>query len=111
MDDVRNILKAHLGKCAPRQAATFLQYSVEPHFSPIVRYGESEYVVVVAQKSGEVNYCEDVEEGFNISPLGRDGGVLEHWCNQDDLGVALDGLIQSPECRTENFGAARPFNP
>lgn len=110
LDEVRNIVKADLGKCTPQQAATFLQYSVEPHFSPIVRYGESGYVVVVAQKSDEVIYWEDVEEGFNISPLGQDGSVLEHWCNQDDLGIALERLIQSRERRTGNFGPARPFN-
>jgi hypothetical protein len=110
LDDVRNILKADLGKCTPQQAVIFGQYSVEPHFSPIVRYGEAGYVVVVAQKSDEVIYWEDVEEGFNISPLRPDGGVLEHWCNQDDLGIALDRLIQSRERRTGNSGPAQPLS-
>jgi hypothetical protein len=97
LDDVRNILKGDLEKCLPQQTAIFRQYSIEPHFSPIVRYGKSEYVVVVAQKSNEVIYWEDVEEGFNISPLGPDGNILEHWCNDDDLGIALDPLIESRE--------------
>ena len=39
-------------------------------------------------------YWEDVEEGFNISPLTPDGRVLEHWCNQDDLGIALNHWIE-----------------
>jgi hypothetical protein len=110
LDDVRKIMKGDLAKCTPQQTAIFRQYSVEPHFSPIVRYGESGFVVVVAKKSDEVIYWEDVEEGFNISPLGPDGSVLEHWCNQDDLGIALNRLIESRECRTGNFGPARPFD-
>jgi hypothetical protein len=110
VDDVRDILKADLERCTPEQAAVLGQYSVEPHFSPIVRYGESGYVVVVAPKSDEVIYREDVEEGFNISPLGWGGSILEHWCNQDELGIALDRLIQPRACRTGNFGPARAFN-
>lgn len=111
VDEVKEILKADLKKCNSRQIAIYRQYSVEPHFAPIVRYGKAENVVVVAQKSDEVIYWEDVEEGFNISPVGPDGRVLEHWCNQDDLGIALNRLIQSCERRTENFGPAKRLKP
>jgi len=34
-------------------------------------------------------YWEDVEEGFNTSPIGSDGMILEHRCNQDELCQAL----------------------
>jgi hypothetical protein len=34
-----------------------------------------------------------VEDGFNISPIGADGTVLEHWCNDDDLRFALNAWI------------------
>lgn len=110
IDEVKDILKADLKKCNPQQIAIFRQYSVEPYLAPIVRYGKAENVVVVAQKSDEVIYWEDVEEGFNISPAGPRGRVLEHWCNQDDLGVALNRFIQSRERRTGNFGPAKPLN-
>jgi len=78
IDQVKEILKAALEKCDPQQIAIFRQYSVEPYFAPIQRFGKLENVVVVAQQSGEVIYWEDVDEGFNISPVGPDGAVLEH---------------------------------
>ena len=34
-------------------------------------------------------YYEDVEEGFNFSAISRDAGILERWCNQDELRYAL----------------------
>ena len=45
---------------------------------------------MVAVKDGEVLYYEDVEDGFNRSPLSESGDVLEHWCNQDDHSSALN---------------------
>jgi hypothetical protein len=107
IDEVRDILKADLEKCDPQQIAIFQQYSVDPYFAPILRYGKLEKVVVVAQKSGEVMYWEDVEEGFNISPVGSDGRVLEHWCNQDALGIALNHWIEGR--KSDRCGPAKPF--
>ena len=50
-----------------------------------MRYGKMETVVVVARNGDRVIYYEDVEDGFNVSPLSSDGQVLEHWCNQDEF--------------------------
>ncbi len=94
IDDVRSILKADLEKCDPQQLAIFKQYSVDPYFAPIMRSGQLEKVIVVARKSDEVIYWEDVEEGFNISPVGEGGLVLEHRCNQDELGFALNRWVE-----------------
>jgi hypothetical protein len=110
IEEASNILKADLERCDAEQIATFRQHSVEPYLAPIVRYGKLENVVIVAQKSHEVIYWEDVEEGFNISPIGPDGRILEYWCNQDDVGVALNRLIQPREYRDGNFGPARPVD-
>ena len=110
IDEVKGILKAHLQGCSPEQIAIFRRYSVEPRFAPIIRYEIPERVVVVAQKSDEVIYWEDVEKGFNVSSVGPDGDVLEHWCNQDDLGIALARLIEPREHRTGNCGPARPLD-
>ena len=107
---MRDILRADLEKCDPQQIAAFRQYGVEPYFAPIQRYGKLENVVVVARKSEDVIYWEDVEEGFNISPVGPDGLVLEHWCNQDDLGIALNEWIDGRTRRDGNFGPAKPLN-
>jgi hypothetical protein len=74
--------------------AVFQKYSIEPYFAGIIRHGELENVVVVAKKSDEVIYWEDVEEGFNISRVRSDGLILEHWCGQDELGVALNRWIE-----------------
>jgi len=30
---------------------------------------------------------EDVEDGFNVSPLRPDGHALEPWCNQDEFAI------------------------
>jgi hypothetical protein len=110
LEDVKKILKADLEKCDPQQIAIFKQYSVDPYFAPILRYGELENVVIIAEKSGEVMYWEDVEEGFNISPVGPDGRVLEHWCNQDDLGISLNEWIEG-RAKHQNFSPAKPLNP
>ena len=110
IDAVKDIVKAHLKQFNSQQIAIFRQYSVEPYFASIVRYGKAESVVVVAQKSDEVIYWEDVEEGFNISLTGPGGHVLEHCCNQDELGVALRRLIQSRQFRTGSFGPAKPLS-
>lgn len=105
--EVAAVVMADLKKCDPQQIAVFRRYSVAPYFAPIVRYGIADIVVVVAQKSPEVIYWEDVEGGFNVSPIGPGGGVLEHSCIQDHLGVALNRLVQSRERGTANRGPTK----
>jgi hypothetical protein len=94
IDDVKAILNRDLGKCDAAQLEVFREYSVEPYFAPLERFGDTENVVVVARKSSEVMYWEDVEEGFNISPVASDGRILEHGSNQDNLGWALNRWIE-----------------
>lgn len=66
-----------------------------------------ETVVVVARKGEEVIYWEDVEEGFNVSPIGEGRRILEHWCNQDELRHALNAWIDGRE-RSTKLGPAVP---
>src|SRR6266516_3701150 len=87
VEEVRQIIQDDLALCDNEQIATFKKYSVEPYPAPICRYNETEYVVIVACKGDEAIYWEDVEEGFNVSRVGQDGQILEHWCNQDELGI------------------------
>ena len=82
----------HLRECDAEQLAAFNRYAVEPYAAPIVRYGKTESVVVIARRRDEFIYWEDVEEGFNLSRVGRDGRILEHWCNQEELRFALNLL-------------------
>jgi hypothetical protein len=90
---VRKVIDTDLARCDEEQIAAFKKYAIEPCLAPIVRYGRPETAVVVARKGNEVVYWEDVEEGFNVSPVAEDGQILEHWCNQDDLGLALNAWI------------------
>jgi hypothetical protein len=89
IETVSKIVEDDLKSCGGDEAATFSKYRVEPYLSPITRYGRDESVVVVARRQNEVIYWEDVEEGFNRSPVRADGRILEHLCNQDDLRLAL----------------------
>ena len=93
VEEVKQIVHRDLKACDDAQLAAFEKYSVEPYLAPIVRYGCAENVVVVARKGNEVIYWEDVEDGFNISPISAEGRVLEHWCNQDELAFALNAWI------------------
>jgi hypothetical protein len=70
------------------------KYRVELFSAPIVRYGRTESVVVIARNGDQVIYYEDVEDGVNVSPISPDGQVLEHWCNQDELRFALNTWIE-----------------
>ena len=93
VDAVREIVEQDLSRCDAVQREVFARYAVAPYAAPIRRYGKMETVVVVARQANEVIYWEDVEEGFNVSPVAPDGRVLNHWCNQDELGVALNRWI------------------
>jgi hypothetical protein len=97
VDGVKEIVKRDLAECDDHQIATFRQYSIEPSLVSIVRNGIVGSVVVVARTSNEVIYWEDIEEGFNVSPIGTDGSFLEHWCNQDGLRFALNFWIEGRE--------------
>src|SRR5580658_8680192 len=83
VESVKKIIECDLKACDDEQVAAFKRHGVEPFRAPILRHGKMESVVVVAQRRDEVIYWEDVEEGFNLSPVTADGRVLEHWCNQD----------------------------
>src|SRR6266542_3788757 len=94
VEDVKRIGGEDLAMCDAEQVAAFERYRVEPYLAPIVRYGKLETVVVVARRGAQAIYWEDVEDGFNLSPVTDDGRILEHWCNQDDLGLALNYWIE-----------------
>jgi hypothetical protein len=94
VEEVKQIIKNHLANCDQEELETFRTYGVQPYSAPILRYGRLENVVVIARRGEQVIYWEDVEEGFNVSPIGEDGRVLEHWCNQNELRFALNSWIK-----------------
>ncbi|MFZ0299928.1 MAG: hypothetical protein WAM13_16370 [Candidatus Sulfotelmatobacter sp.] len=93
IESVRRIVHDDLANCDQKQVAAFEAYRVAPRLAPIVRYEKLENVVVIAQKENHVIYWEDVEEGFGASPISADGQILQHDCNQNDLGLALNAWI------------------
>ncbi len=40
-----------------------------------------------------VVWYNDIEEGFNRSRYERYGTISDYWCNQDDLEIAIQGLV------------------
>jgi hypothetical protein len=94
IETVSKIVEDDLKECGGDEAAAFSKYRVEPYLSSINRYSRDESVVVVARRQNEVIYWEDVEEGFNRSPVSVDGRILEHLCNQDDLRLALYAWVR-----------------
>jgi hypothetical protein len=93
-EGVKKIVPDDLPECDDEQLAAFRRSAVEPYPASILRYGEMGSVVVVARKGDEIIDWEDFEEGSNLSPVAPDGRVLEHWCNQDELKLALNGWIE-----------------
>ena len=94
IEEVSEIVARDLKDCDAEQLAAFAKYRVEPFSAPIVRCGQTDSVVVVARNGDQIIYWEDVEDGFNVSPISPDGRVLEHWCNQDGLRYALNAWIE-----------------
>ena len=95
VEAVKKIIEDDLANCDDEQLAAFRHYGVAPYVAPILRYGKVESVVVVARRGSEVIYWEDVEEGFNLSPMAEGGRILEHHCNQDELKHALNAWIEA----------------
>lgn len=89
--EVEQIVAADLEDCTPEQRALFARTRVDPYRALLHEAveGIEPPFVVVARLGDEVMYWEHNEEGFNFSPIGADGCILEHWCNQDTLGLAL----------------------
>jgi hypothetical protein len=109
IEEVKIIIEEDLTMCDVEQIAAFEKYAVEPFVAPIIRSGKMESVVVVARRVDQVIYWEDDEYGFQVSPIAADGRILEHWCNQDDLGDALNAWIEG-RGRSGNFGPPVPIN-
>jgi hypothetical protein len=70
-------------------ADLFRAIRVPLRVASIIRSGNLESVFVVAERNGVVIYYEDVEEGFNISPLGSDGSIAAPGWEQWKLHHAL----------------------
>lgn len=88
-DELSQLIERELGGCKTTQQEAFKQIRIAPRATPIVRGGNVESVFVVAERGNEVLYYEDVEEGFNVSPLDSDGVIANPGFEQWELDDAL----------------------
>lgn len=89
-----------------RASRPFSGDSRSPSASPIIRFGNTESVFVVADRRGVVIYYEDVEEGFNISLLAADGSIAKPRWEQWKLRHALWHFDAQMIIQVDAFGAA-----
>lgn len=87
--ELEALIEGQLSECSSNQKEIFNKYRIPLEEHKIVRYGKDEKVFVVALRGNDAMYFEDIEYGFNFSPLDEDGTITEHWCNQDELKYAL----------------------
>ena len=88
-EEVASIVERDLRECPEDLASLFQSIRIPLSAVPIVRFGNLEYVFVVAEKDGVVIYYEDLEEGFNLSRLAADGSIATPRCEQWKLHHAL----------------------
>ena len=91
--ELEALIAAQLGDCSLEQQQLFERCKVALRLVPIDRGGNIESVFVVAQARDLVMYYEDVEEGFNISPLSPDGAIASPGYEQWELRHALGHLV------------------
>ena len=106
IEQVKAIVSAESTHFDAEQAAAYERFRVEPFPGKLFRFDRWENAVIVARNGERVIYWEDVEEGFNESPATGDR-ILERWCNQDRLGVALNRWIEGRE-GPPNLGGPKP---
>jgi hypothetical protein len=87
--ELERLIDAQLEECNLEQRAVFERFRVPLQKAKIRRFGRSEEVFVVAKNGSESMYYEDVEEGFNFSPVSEHGEILQPGSNQDELKYAL----------------------
>lgn len=88
-DEVASIVERQLQGCPANLATLFASIRTPLRAVPIERFGGIESVFVVAEHKGVAVYYEDVEEGFNLSPLAADGSIARPGHEQWNLHHAL----------------------
>ncbi|GER10343.1 hypothetical protein VHAB30_14990 [Variovorax boronicumulans] len=91
--ELEALVGLQLSECTLREREIFAQYRIPFRLAAIERSGEFESVFVVAMHRSVAMYFEDVEEGFNLSPLRSDGSIARPGWQQWSLQEALNGLV------------------
>ncbi|WP_437777137.1 hypothetical protein [Sorangium sp. So ce1097] len=92
-DEFRQLFENQYRELGPRAREIFDRYRVDIWKATIRRsdMAGDEAVYVVAQSGDGVLYFDDVEYGFNIATIDRDGRILTPGGSQSTLGEAVDG--------------------
>ena len=72
----------------PEDRAAYERVAVEPQLMPILNDPRHQEVWVVAKFEDQALFYDDVEGGFNVSPV-VDGNLIEAGYSQDPLGGAI----------------------
>lgn len=92
-NELETLIFRELATCTPEQQAFFADIRIPLRAVPILRFGQVEYVYVVAQWGDIMVYYEDVEDGFNLSTLAPDGSIASPGYEQWGLNHALFCLM------------------
>lgn len=77
--------------------------------SPWGDKGDGFWVVAIIGRN--VVWYNDIEEGFNRSVYRAYGEIEEYWCNQDELEVSIQRLIDMVETGVDSAPRAGPPEP
>ncbi len=91
------------GEVQPQARKVFERFRV-PFWKATIRRSESagdEKVFVVAESGEGVLYFDDVEYGFNISTVDKDGRILHPGGSQSTLSEAIEDWFPCPSTREE----------
>lgn len=91
-EELEDLINEQLSECTPEMKRVFATCRTPLRRVPIERGGVVEEVFVVATLPNGAMYYDDVEEGFEVSPLRPDGGIATPGCSQLRLMHVLHGL-------------------
>jgi hypothetical protein len=87
-----------VARMTPSQLRLWEVVRVEPekwHQHPYGDAGNGFWVVAIIGRT--VIWYNDIEEGFNRSSYAAYGTIQDYWCNQDELELTLEYLMNSLE--------------
>lgn len=91
-EELEDLITEQLSECTPEMRRVFAACRTPLRRAPIERGRGIEEVFVVATLPNGAMYYDDVEEGFEVSPLRPDGSIATPGCSQLRLTHALHGM-------------------
>ena len=93
---LRDCIAQGVARMAPSQLRLWEAVRIEPEKWHQHPYGDAGYGFwVVAIVGRTVIWYNDIEDGFNRSNYSEYGTIEDYWCNQDELELTVDYLLNS----------------